>query len=95
MELGPIVFVPFGVQVAVDPAHESLGLTRELVTAVGWLNQTEFPSRGQELKLRRLPGKRPMVAVVDRETGETIDELSPEEVLRIMAASAKEQEGEQ
>ena len=94
MELGPVNRVSFTVPVAVEPAHESLGLARQLIAAIGCLNETEFPSRGQELKLRRAPGKRPTVDVINRETGEVIDELSPEDVLRIMAESEREREEE-
>ncbi|SPE42384.1 hypothetical protein SBA3_5260002 [Candidatus Sulfopaludibacter sp. SbA3] len=81
--------------VAADAAQESVALTRQLVAAIRWLNQPEFLERGRELKLRRgAAGKRLTVEVVDRETGEILDELPPEAVLRMMAELEKEREGE-
>jgi uncharacterized FlaG/YvyC family protein len=78
---------------AADAAQESLWLMQQVVAAVHKLNRLEFLERGRELKLRRA-GKRPVMEVVDRETGEILDELPPEEVLRMMAELEKEREGE-
>jgi uncharacterized FlaG/YvyC family protein len=84
-----------GNPVAADAAQESLALMRQLVSAIRGLNRPEFLERGRELKLRRGgSGKRPLVDVVDRETGEVLDELPPEAVLRMMAELEKEREGE-
>jgi len=78
-----------------DPTLESFALMRELVAAVCALNRPELLDRGRELKVRRnARGRMPMVDLVDRETGEILDELPPEEVLRMMAELEKEREGE-
>ena len=79
---------------AAASAQESLWPMRELVVAIRTLNQAEFLARGRELRLRkREPGKRPLVDLVDPETGEILDELPPEQVLRMMAELEKEPEG--
>lgn len=85
MEIGPLSRISNG------DAQESLEATRQLVTAVRGLNQQEFLARGRELHLRRGAGKRPsMVDLVDLETGEVLDELPPEQVLRMMSELEKE-----
>jgi len=94
MEIGPLNRVNISAPVAVDAAQESLGLMRQLVAAIRGLNQTEFPEQGREFKLRRRAAGRPVVDVVDRGTGEILDELPPEEVLRMMAELEKEREEE-
>jgi len=76
-------------------APESTELMRELVIALRELNRQEFQERGRELKLRRGVGKRPaMVDLVDLETGEILDELPPEQVLRMMEELEKERDEE-
>ena len=94
MEIGPLQRVSLSVPVAADAAQESLAFTRQLVVAIHGLNRSEFMERGSELKLKRQPGKRPTVELVDRETGEVLDELSPEAVLRMMADLETEPEGD-
>jgi uncharacterized FlaG/YvyC family protein len=81
--------------VAADAAQESLGLMRQLVAAIRRLNRPELLEQGREFKLRRrAAGRRPVVDVVDPETGEVLDELPPEEVLRMMAELEEEREEE-
>lgn len=95
MEIGPLSRISIGAPATVDAAQESSWPMRELVAAIGGLNQVEFLPRGHELKLRRGMGKRPaMVDLLDRETGEALDELAPEDVLRMMAELEKEREEE-
>jgi len=95
MGIGPLNRVSVSAPVAADAAQESLGLMRELVAAIRWLNRPELLEQGREFKLRRrAAGKRPIVDVVDRETGEVLDELPPEEVVRMMAELEKEREEE-
>jgi hypothetical protein len=95
MEIGPLHRVSASAPLAADAAQESLDLMRELVIAVRTLNRPEFLERGREWKLRRrVAGRRPMVDVVDRETGEIFDELPPEQVLRMAAELEKEHERE-
>lgn len=95
MEIGPLNRMPAPVPVASDAVPESLSVMRELVVAIRGLNQSEFLPQGRELKLRRgAAGKRPGVDLVDAETGEILDEVAPETILRMMAERDKEHEGE-
>jgi len=76
-------------------AQESVELTRQLVTALRGLNRQQFLAKGRELKLRRGTGRRPsMVDLVDLETGEVLDELPPEQVLRMMSELEKQRDEE-
>jgi uncharacterized FlaG/YvyC family protein len=80
---------------AADPAQDSLWLTRAVVAAVHKLNQPELLEHGRQLRLRkRAPGKNFMVDLVDLETGEILDELPPEAVMRMMAELETNREGE-
>jgi hypothetical protein len=95
MEIGQINRVSMSAPTAADAAQESLGPMRELVIAIRTLNRPEFLERGREWKLRkRSAGKPALVDLVDRETGEILDELPPEQVLRMMAELEKHPEGE-
>lgn len=87
MEIGPLARASMGAPAtAANPAQEPLWLVREVVAAIHKLNRPELLERGRELKLRRrAAGQRPIVDVLDRETGEILDELPPEAVLRMMA----------
>ena len=81
--------------ISADPSQESLWLTQQVVVAIHRLNRPELFEQGREFKLRRRPaGQRLSVDVVDRETGEVIDELPPEAVLRMMAELEKDREGD-
>ena len=93
MEIGPLSRISVSAPVAADAVPENPVLMRQLIAAIRGLNQPEFSEQGREFKLRRrAPGRRPMVDVVDRETGEVLDELPPEEVLRMMAELDKQPE---
>src|ERR1035438_10510600 len=96
MGIGPLARASMSAAVrAADPAQESLWLTRQVVAAIHRLNRPELLDRGRELKLRRrAAGQSPIVDLVDRETGEILDELPPEAVMRMMAAMEKDREGD-
>jgi uncharacterized FlaG/YvyC family protein len=80
---------------AANPLQDSLWLTQEVVAAIHKLNRSESLEQGRELRLRRkAAGQRPAVHVVDRATGEILDELPPEAVLRMMAELEKSCEGD-
>lgn len=65
----------------------------QLVAATRALNRAELLGHGRTLRLRRgAPGKGPRVQVVDRESGEVMDELPPEAVLRMMNELEKSRE---
>ena len=95
MEIGPLRRVSMTSPPAADATRESLGLVRGLVAAIHTLNRPELLERGREWRLRRgAAGRRPMVDLVDRETGEVLDELPPDEVLRMLAELEERHEGE-
>lgn len=95
MEIGPLSRITVSAPVAADATPESLELTRQLVAAIRGLNRPELLEQGREFRLRRrTPGRFPAVDMVDRETGEVLDELPPEAVLRMMAELENEREEE-
>ena len=71
---------------ATGPANTqaSMEAVGQLVAAIHRLNRTEFLERGRELHLRRRgAGRPPMADLVDLETGEVLEELEPDDVLRM------------
>jgi len=65
----------------------------QLVAATRALNQAELLGEGRWLKLRRGPGGKGLrVQVIDRNSDDVVDELPPEEVLRMMAELEKRRE---
>jgi hypothetical protein len=63
---------------------ENLALMQQLVAAVRALNQGELEARGRVWRLRRgTPGKPLLVELMEQESGDVIDLLPPEEVLRM------------
>jgi uncharacterized FlaG/YvyC family protein len=89
MEIGPLNRISAGTPAVGEGTQENLA---QLVSAIRTLNGMEFLGRGRELKLRRGAGRRPMVELLDLETGEVLDELPPEQVLRMMTELEKERE---
>jgi uncharacterized FlaG/YvyC family protein len=80
---------------AANPLQESAWLALQVVAAIHRLNRSESLERGRELRLRkRAAGQRPTVDVVDRATGEILDELPPEAVVRMMVELEKGREGD-
>jgi hypothetical protein len=95
MEIGPLSRLSMGAAVSAHGAAQYLEQTLELVFAIGGLNRHEFRQQGRVLTLRLGLGKRPaMVDLVDLETGEVLDELPPEQVLRMMFELEKESDEE-
>jgi len=95
MEIGPLSRASMNAPVAVDAWQESPALLSQLVVAIRGLNRPEFLEQGREYRLRRrMAGKRPAVDLVDRETGDVLDEFPPEAVLRMMAELEKERSEE-
>ncbi len=94
METGPLNRISMVTPVETG-AGESMELARQLVIAIRGLNQSGFLEQGRQLKLRRAAArKRPAVDVVDVETGEILDELEPEDVLRMMTELEHARKGE-
>lgn len=85
MNIDPIGRFSMNAPVAIaDVTLENMALMQELVSAIAALNRPELLARGHEMKLRRGPANRkPVIELVDSESGEVLDELSPEDVLRM------------
>ncbi len=67
----------------------------QLVAATRALNQAELLGQGRTLRLRRgATGRGLRVQVVDNDSGEIIDEIPPEAVLRMMNELEKRREEE-
>lgn len=75
----------------VDPTTPSLNhepvLAKQVATAVRSLNQSGMYGQDRELQFARDPGTKTMVIkVVQQQTGEVIEQIPPEEVLRAAEA---------
>ena len=74
----------------VDPTpatHQAPVLLRQVTTAVHALNQSGLYGQDRELQFARDPGTQAMVIkVVQPQTGEVIEQIPPEEVLRAAEA---------
>lgn len=65
-------------------------LQRQVATAVRALNQSGLYGQDRELQFARDPGTRTMVIkVVQQQTGEVIEQIPPEQVLRAAEALSK------
>jgi len=68
-----------------DPAQ-----TRQLVTAVRALNKSELFGDDRQLQFSRDPGTRmPVIRIVQPNTGEVIEQIPPEAVLRAYESLAQ------
>jgi hypothetical protein len=65
--------------------QDNLALMPQLVAAVRALNRGELEARGRVWKLRRGAGKPVSAELVEQESGDVMDLLPPEEVLRMAA----------
>jgi uncharacterized FlaG/YvyC family protein len=69
-------------------------LTRAAVAAVRALNKTELLGDDRQLLFARdSETRKPVIRIVSRKTGEVLDQLPPERVLRILADLSKQGEG--
>ena len=92
MELGPINRVSATPAVPAAPAWQVDPKLHQIVKAVHALNRSEFAGRDRQLSLLTDPRTKQMVIrVMDRASGEVIDQIPDEQVLR-MAAEFMEQE---
>jgi uncharacterized FlaG/YvyC family protein len=70
--------------------QEARQKTREVASAVHTLNSADFSGPTRELTIKLDPKtQRPMVRIIDKATGEVVQQIPPEYVLR-MAREAKE-----
>jgi uncharacterized FlaG/YvyC family protein len=79
----------------VTPTNESDSSVRQIVTAISGLNKSEFLGQGRELAFRRDPETRhPVIQIIDQDSGDVIDQLPPETVLRLAAQFAQTNKGD-
>ena len=78
---------PVGVSAPVNattPTADQNQSVRPLVTAVREVNKAELLGQGRELSFRRDPDTRqPVIAILDKDTGDVIDQIPPESVLQL------------
>ncbi|HUB77921.1 MAG TPA: flagellar protein FlaG [Bryobacteraceae bacterium] len=76
-----------GVSTAVSvstPMNENDVPVRQLVTAVNEINKSELMGEGRQLTFTRDPSTRkPVIQIVDQNTGEVLDQIPPETVLQL------------
>ena len=87
MEVGPVNAAQFTHSGTPDSAApENLSMRRQVVNAIRSLNKSGFVGKERELVYARDPETRRMVIrIMARDTGEVIDQLPPEQVLRMSA----------
>ena len=57
---------------------------RQLVTAVRDINKSELMGQGRQMTFARDPNtRRTIIQIVDKDTGEVVDQLPPETVLNL------------
>jgi hypothetical protein len=70
--------------------QDNMAVMQQLVAAIRAVNRGELETRGRVWKLRRGAGRPPLVELVEQESGDVVDLLPPEEVLRMAAVLEKE-----
>jgi uncharacterized FlaG/YvyC family protein len=94
MEIGPINPLNMNAPVTTTSStpQDSASFVRQIVTAIRGLNKTELLGQGRELAFVRDPNtQKPIIQILDRDSGEVIDQLPPETILRLAADIDKEQ----
>jgi len=88
MQIGPVNSMMPAPPVDPTPANnQESALTKQVVSAVRALNQSGMYGQDRELQFARDPGTKTMVIkVVQQQTGEVIEQIPPEEVLRAAEA---------
>ena len=76
----------------IDPAsksREDVDAQQAMIAAVRALNKSELLGSGRELKFTRDTQTQKMVIQIVDKSGDVVDQIPPEEVLRIMANLGK------
>jgi len=87
MEIGPVNRADLSAPVnPISPTQDSISTVRQVVVAIRGLNKSELVAEGRALVYARDPEtRRPVIHVVERETGNVVDQIPLEEVLRMHA----------
>jgi len=85
MDIGPLNRVNIAAPVTPAPAaQENPATTRQIVTAIKALNESELMGPNRQFTYTRDPKtQQPVVQIVERETGDVVDQLPPEAILRM------------
>ncbi len=87
MEIGPASRVDMNAPVSSQTtSQDSQQNDRQVVAAVMWLNKTEWLGQDRELKYNRdtKTGKL-VIQILERQTGEIVDQIPPESVVRLVS----------
>jgi uncharacterized FlaG/YvyC family protein len=83
----------YGVSLPIDPApqsREDADVNQAVVAAVRALNRSELLGSDRELQFARDSQTQKMVVqIVDSQSGDVLDQIPPEQVLRLMANFGK------
>lgn len=88
MGIGPLNRVTFTLPVDTPaPLKDDESMVRQIVTAIRGLNKSELlMGQNRSLSFTRDPDThRPVIQIVNRETGDVIDQIPPEALLRLKA----------
>jgi uncharacterized FlaG/YvyC family protein len=85
MEISPVNAVGANAVVShASPSTEDLVPVRQIVAAVHEVNKAELMGQGRQLTFARDPEtRRRVIQIVDQATGDVVDQLPPEAVLRL------------
>jgi len=86
MDINPLARIGPVLPMDMKPELQQDAVTRQLVSAVQALNKSELFARDRELQFTRdRDTHRVIIKIRNPETGETIDQIPPETVLRMLA----------
>lgn len=85
MDIAPVNRVNLAAPVNLAPtSQEDPAVTRQLVTAIRALNESELMGPNRQFTYTRDPKtQQPVINIVERETGDVVDQLPPEAILRL------------
>jgi len=86
MEIGPAGRVDMSAPVTSQTTSQDWLLNdRQAIAAVQWLNQAEWLGQDRELTYKR-DGKtgKLVIQILERQTGDVVDQIPPESVLRLV-----------
>ena|SRR5690242_14244930 len=95
MQIGPTnTMIPAPPLDPTPKTNQDPVLTKQVVTAVRALNQSEMYGQDRQLQFARDPGTKTMVIkVVQPQTGEVIEQIPPEAVLQAFQALQQMEKG--
>jgi uncharacterized FlaG/YvyC family protein len=85
MGIGPVNPLSMSAPVyTASTEQDNASFVRQIVTAIRGLNKSELLGQGREIAFTRDPEtQRPVIQIVDRDSGEVVDQLPPETLLQL------------